>query len=312
MPAARLWLVRLGVVLAALGWARTSQAQADSIASMSVEVSPYARTAFDPRLQVSSTLFRVAASVPIVLGGGKTILLPGVSYDRYEFSGRAPDTVGRPPQNSAFGVTLHAPMVSFTAVHSVSPKLSFIASVNEGFASDFRSRDSLEFLFVGRLIGIYKLSDRLSIGAGVGYDRRTGQLTPIPLLPINWQFTRRWRVRGTFPAFLGVDFRASDRLTASLRGAFDGNRFYLSSDGPQKNLQLAISTISVGPRLTFDLHPFVHLDAYTAVPVYRRYEAFIDNQSVFDAGIRPVVTYGLRLWVGPSGWTAPAAAPPPP
>ncbi|RYE80782.1 MAG: hypothetical protein EOO74_01585, partial [Myxococcales bacterium] len=283
--------------LAALGWARTSRAQADSIASMGVEVSPYARTGFDPRLQVGSTAFRVALSAPIVLGGGRTILLPGVSYERLEFTGRAPDTLGRPPQNSGFGKTLHAPMVTFTAVHAVTRKLSLIASVNEGFASDFQSRDSLEFLFVGRLIGIYKLSDQLSLGAGVGYDRRTGQLTPIPLLPINWQFTPRWRVRGTFPAFLGVDHRASSWLTASLRGAFEGNRFYLSSDEGRQNLQLAISTISVGPRLTFDLHPFLHLDVYTAVPVYRRYEAFLDNRSVFDASIRPVVTYGLRLWV---------------
>ena len=54
--------------------------------------------------------------------------------------------------------------------------------------------------------------------------------------------------------------------------------------------------------MTFNVNDWTHLDVYAAGAVYRRYELFDDDDRFARAGLSPVIGYGARLWIAPSGW----------
>ena len=91
--------------------------------------------------------------------------------------------------------------------------------------------------------------------------------------------------------------------TTGARATFEGNRFHLGEKKfGAENLELAYSTATVGPKLTFSASDWIHFDVYAAGAVYRRYEVFRDDESVSKAKLAPVVAYGARFWIGPSQW----------
>ncbi|WP_394829245.1 DUF6268 family outer membrane beta-barrel protein [Pendulispora albinea] len=285
-----------GSTLAIFLVAGSARAQVgDSVASVSYERYPYAAAPNNPSAQVGLQVFRVRAGYPIRFAKG-TILIPGLAYELLDFQQRD----GRGPHIGA----LHAPVASLTGIQMITPRLMILASVGAGLASDFDSRvsiDDLQFNVTG--MGLYKFSDTFSLGAGVSYNRQTGTLSPVPAVALNWEITDRTRVRGFVPALLNVEYRASPWLTVGVRGTLEGNRFHLSGTKyGRDNLQLAYSTVTVGPKMTFRLADLLHLDVYASAAVWRRYEVFIDGDSVTDKYLSPVALFGARLWVGPSGW----------
>jgi hypothetical protein len=163
--------------------------------------------------------------------------------------------------------------------------------------------DSDDVLLAVTGIGTYKLSQSFTFGAGAIYDRRTGKLAPLPALLLSWRITNRVRIRGFAPAFVTAEYRAADWLDLGLRSTFEGNRFHLGTQRfDVKNLELAYSNLTVGPKVTFSLGDWVHFDVYAAGAVYRRYEVFHDDESFAKYELAPVVAYGARFWLGPSQW----------
>lgn len=284
-------------VLAVLALFAPRQAHAqlgDSIASASAEGYPRAR--IGSRGEVTVGVARVSGGFPIFLGKAKrTIVIPTLSYERLELS-----LEGASPKPA----TLHAPLVGLTLVQLLGPHVTLVGVVNAGFASDFESSiNGDDFVVTATGLGIYKFSEKLSLGAGISYDRRTGSLVPVPILPVNLRFSERARLRGLVPSLVALEYRTSRWLTTGLRASFEGNRYHLSEDKfHTSQLELGYTIINVGPRLSFEISPLLHLDLYAAVPVYRRYAAYIDDETAEVVHFAPVVGYGVRFWVGPSGW----------
>jgi hypothetical protein len=103
--------------------------------------------------------------------------------------------------------------------------------------------------------------------------------------------------------WLRAEYRAASWLDAGLRSSFESNRFHFARGAPRdRSAELAYSNLTVGPQLTFHFTDWVHLDVYAAGAVYRRYELFDDDQRIAREGLSPVMGYGVRLWVAPSGW----------
>lgn len=132
---------------------------------------------------------------------------------------------------------------------------------------------------------------------------RTGKLAPLPALLLNLRPHERFRIRGFAPLWLNAEYRAFDWLDVGVRSTFEGNRFHLASDTfGVSDVELAYLNLTLGPKLTFNFTDWLHLDAYAAYAVYRRYELFRDDESWARYGLSPVVGYGARFWVAPSGW----------
>lgn len=275
--------------------APSAWAQADSLASVQGELYPYARRSGAPNDQIGVSIFRASVGFPIFLSK-KTLLIPTLAYERFEASMRSPD--GNTSR------VLQAPSLTMMLLQPITERVTLMGSVGVGFASDFSAPLSeQDLLLSGLLVGIYKFSDAFSLGTGVSYDRRSGSLLPVPLGIMRWQMSRDARLIGAIPATLSFEYRVAPWLSSGLRAAFNGNRYHFGQGQfQQERLQLAYSNVVVGPKLVFNLGEWVHLEAYAAVTAYRRYDVYLDRDSVAELNLGPTMGYGLRMWVGPSFW----------
>jgi hypothetical protein len=278
----------LAITVAAPAGAQMS----DSLASTSFEHYPSAKNVDEPSQSLKLNVFRASVGLPIPLAK-RTTLVTGISYEMLDV---------HPSDMDSF--QLHAPQASFGVIQGLSERWAVWAIGGVGFASDFSESVSSDDV-VGSVTGIvsYQLDEGLTIGAGATYDRSTGELAPLPALVLNLRLADRARVRGFVPSFVTAEYRTAKWLDTGVRATFEGNRFHLGEEKfGAEDLELAYSTLTVGPKLTFSASDWLHLDVYAAAAVYRRYEVFQDDDSMYRAKLAPVVAYGLRFWVGPSQW----------
>ena len=286
------------VVAASLASMEARAQVGDSLASASVELYPYARNTDDPRMQVRLQIYRANVGLPIRLSQ-QTMLLAGLSYEQLNVDLRGDTSAGAP--------TFRTPAASFGVVQRVGSRFTVIAIAGAGLASDFSDPVSSDDLLLSATgIFIYKVSDALSLGAGVVFDRRTGSPTPLPAMSVNWRISHDVRLRGFVPARLDAELRASRWLTGGIRAAFNGNRYQL---GEAKygisDQQIAYSTLTVGPKLTFSASDWIHLDLYATTAVYRRYDIRQDQEDAGGLSLAPAVAWGVRFWFGPALWEPP-------
>jgi hypothetical protein len=270
----------------------------DSLASTSFEHYPGAKDDGNPGVELSLEVYRASVGVPIQVGE-QTTLVTGLSYELLNVHHTLRDSF-----------QLHAPSASLGVIQGIDDHWAVWAIGELGFASDFSESISSEDVLAS-VTGIvsYRLGESLTLGAGATYDRRTGELAPLPALMLNLRVAERARIRGFVPAFLTAEYRTADWLDTGIRATFEGNRFHLGEEEfGAENLELAYSTLTVGPKLTFSASDWLHLDLYAAAAVYRRYEVFQDDDSVNRAELSPVVAYGARFWIGPSQWETPKPA----
>lgn len=237
-------------------------------------------------------MFRATAGAPLPLGSDTTLII-GAAYEFIDVH----TTRGESLQ-------LHAPKITVGVSHDFSEHWGVLALVDAGFASDF-SRPLTGDDVLLSLTGIvtYALNDSLQLGAGAIYDRRTGGLAPLPAVLLNLKLAERVRIRGFAPVWLNAEYLATPWLTVGVRSTFEGNRFHVSGDTfGVRDVELAYSNLTVGPKLTFSLTDWIHLDLYAAGAVYRRYELFQNDDKLSRNELSPVIGYGGRLWFGPSGW----------
>jgi len=238
--------------------------------------------------------FRFRAGSPIPLGRS-TLLLTGLSYDLIDF----PKSTSRGLPTSA----LHAPTLSLGIMQLLGAHLAISATINGGFASDFKDRISMDDVAFGASAGaIYKFSDTFSLGAGVSYSQQTRRFFPFPIIALNWQMGQRFRINGSIPALLNVEYRPASSITFGIRGAFEANVFHVSKQYGEDNTQFSYMTINVGPKATFNFSNTTHLDLYASASAMRRYEYFVDATSKRDGYLPSVITLGARLWFGSEGW----------
>lgn len=264
---------------------------ADSLAATSFEHYPSVDSG-EQTGQLRVEVFRASAGAPIRVAE-RTTLLAGVAYELVE---------AHPSRGDA--LRLHAPKAGFGVVHGFSERWGAIALVEGGFASDLSAAlGSDDLLLSLTAIGTYQLSQAVQLGAGAVYDRRTGRLAPLPALLLNLRPWERLRIRGFAPVWLNVEYRTCSWLDAGVRATFEGNRFHIAgAPAAEDDVELAYSNLTLGPKLTFHFSDFFHLDAYAAYAAYRRYEVFRDDESSARYELSPVLGYGARFWVAPSGW----------
>lgn len=286
------WALGAALFLFAFAFASAARAQmVDSVAASSFEYYPAARNGDFPG-ETQLNVARVSAGLPIKLTDS-TMLIAGVAYELVDV---------RPSNSKSF--QLHAPKASFGVMHDFSERWSALLVGDVGLASDFSDEVGSDDLLLS-LTGIatYKFNDSVKLGAGAVYDRRSGTLMPLPAVLVKWRISERLRVRGFAPVWLNAEYRATRWLDVGARSTFEGNRFHLGKERLlMDDAELAYSNLTVGPKLTFNITDWTHLDVYAAAAVYRRYELFQNDESVARYRLSPVVGYGARFWIAPTDW----------
>lgn len=143
-----------------------------------------------------------------------------------------------------------------------------------------------------------------TLGAGVGYDRRTGSVTPLPLLAVSWQPSPRFMLRGIVPESLAARYRAVQWLTLGVEGALEGERYHISGDasGGETNAEVAYSVAKVGVAATAHLNKSLHARVHGGAALRRRFEVYLDDDSQGDLRVATAPYVGVELFFGPSGW----------
>jgi len=264
---------------------------ADSVATMSVEQYPGASSDGLPG-ETELRVLRTSVGVPLPLSEATTLVL-GAAYERLDIG-----------LGTGQELELHAPKLMFGTLHDFSERWGMMAFAEVGLAGNFEGgvgSDDLLLSFTG--IATYAVSDEFDVGAGVLYDRRSGELAPMPALLVQLRLSERLRVRGFAPVWLRAEYRATPWLDVGLRSTFENNRFHVIDEASAvQDTELAYTNLTVGPQVTFNITDWVHLDLYAAGAVYRRYELFERDQSIARQGLDPVMGYGARLWIAPSDW----------
>lgn len=276
----------------ALSCATRARAQVvDSLAATSFEYYPASKNGDLPG-ETRLNVFRASVGVPIPVAK-KTHLVAGAAYELLDV---------HPSGSESF--QLHAPKGTVGVIQGFGQRWGAMAFVDGGLASDFSDDlGSNDLLLSLTLIGTFAISDSVKVGAGAVYDRRTGQLVPLPALLLDWRLSERIRIRGFAPSYVKADYHALDWLDLGVRSTFEGNRFHLGQERfGIEDLELAYSNLTIGPKLTFNFSEWLHLDLYAAAAVYRRYELFENAASFAKYELSPTVASGVRFWIGPSEW----------
>jgi len=278
--------------LAVCATTRVAHAQlADSLAATTVEHYPAASSGKLPG-KIAINVVRANAGVPIEVAK-QTTLIAGVGYELID---------ARPSE--ADSLQLHSVKGVFGVDQRIGKHFELVLLGEAGLASDFKDPvGSNDLLLSATGFVTYSFGESFKLGAGAIYDRRTGELAPLPALLLKLRLGERFRIRGFAPVWLTAEYRCFDWLDVGVRSNLDGNRFHLGKETWQLDeAELAYSNFTVGPKLTFNFSDWLHLDVYAAGAVYRRFEVFQNDESYLRSDLSPVIGYGARFWIAPSGW----------
>jgi len=286
-----------------------AQAQSAEIKPARIEYEYYPRTEVrglggpdsDARFQAA----RVSLSLPTPLGESDTILIPGLRYSLLEVGQSTPTSggEGRPIE------ALHSVVLSLGVLQPLDERWSLFAQLGGGLAGNLSSEvASDDWVVSAQALAMWKVAGDFTLGAGLGYDRRTGDVRPLPLVAFDWQPRPDLLLRGILPQFLALRYRAGAPVTLAVEASLDGERYHLSQDDVGvAHGEVAHRVAKVGPSVTLHWTEWFHTRLAGGVVLDRRFELYVDDISQGDLDVSKGPYAGIELWFGPSGWSADAA-----
>jgi hypothetical protein len=247
---------------------------------------------------------RASLALPTPVGDGGTLLIPGLRYTLLDVGQTTPSGAPAQPVEA-----LHSFMLSLGVLQRLDDRWSLFAQLGGGLAGNLSGEvASDDWVVSAQALGMWKLSDGFTLGAGVGYDRRTGDVRPLPLVAFDWQPQPDLLVRGILPQFLALRYRAGQPVTLALEASLDGERYHLSRDDVGvAHGEVAHSLAKLGPSVTLHWTDWLHTRLAGGLVLDRRFELYIDDVSRGDLDVNRSPYAGLELWFGPSGWSSDAA-----
>ncbi|MEL6182199.1 MAG: DUF6268 family outer membrane beta-barrel protein, partial [Myxococcota bacterium] len=279
------WWWMIGAVLATLGGSSSVQAQATPGPIMlDYRIYPNANARLEPdfgpgrsagKVQVHD--YRAIVGFPFVFNDKKTILLPSIDYGLLDLRG---DGTLDPGVEK-----LHSAMVHMVLVQRLSESWTGLFRLGGGLASDLEGDITQEeFVLTAMAIASYAFTEDLRVGAGIIYDRRTGDVRPLPLINVQLYLNERFRIGGVIPVLVQAAYRVTPHLTLGLQGSFQGNRYHLDEERyGVDNAEVAYSIIEAGPTAIVHLGKALHIQLVSGYTIRRRFEVFLNDESQGNA-----------------------------
>ncbi|HKU43841.1 MAG TPA: hypothetical protein VJR89_37030, partial [Polyangiales bacterium] len=138
--------------------------------SASYDYYPYARAAGDS--EASFSMFKLNAAIPIELAHDSTLFIPGLRYSMLDVVTRHESGAAERSPDALYTMLLKAALWQ-----RIDDNISILAAISGGLASDLASApSSKDWVFAVHVIGLWQIMQELTLGGGIGYDRRTGDL----------------------------------------------------------------------------------------------------------------------------------------
>jgi hypothetical protein len=244
---------------------------------------------------------RASLALPTPLGK-ESLLITGLRYQLLDVGQYQASDSTEPV------AALHSLVLSLGMLTPLGSDVSLFTQVGGGLAGDL-SGDvvSDDWVVSAQALGLWTIGGGFTLGAGVGYDRRTGEVTPLPLVALNWEPRPDLLVRGVLPQFFAVRYRAGEPVTLAFDATLDGERYHLNEEGVNlANVEVAHSVIKVGPSVTLHWTRWLHTRFTGGAVLSRRFEMYVDDISQGDLDVDRSPFAGIELWLGPSGWSSDA------
>jgi uncharacterized protein DUF6268 len=246
---------------------------------------------------------RASLSVPTLVGK-ETLLIPGLKYQLLDVGAESPAGSAQTGSVEA----LHSLMLSIGVLQPLGGDFSLFAQLGGGLAGDLSSEPTSEdWVVSAQALGLWAVTHDFTLGAGVGYDRRTGEVAPLPLVAFSWEPEPDLLVRGVLPQFFSLRYRLATPVTLGLEAGMDGERYHLSEQNlGLSHAEVAHSVIKAGPSVTVHWTNWFHTRLAGGVVASRRFELYVDDISQGDLDVSHGPFAGIELWFGPSGWSSDA------
>jgi hypothetical protein len=246
---------------------------------------------------------RASLSVPMPVGE-TALLIPGLKYQVLDVG----QSDANAASDSASVEALHSLALSMGWFQPLGSGWSSFVQVGGGLAGDLTEDiESDDWVVSAQLLALWNVTGELTLGGGVGYDRRTGEVAPLPLVAVNWQPRSDLLLRSVLPQFLSLRYRPEQLLTLALDSGLEGERYHLSeSRAGVAHAEVAYSVIKVGPSATLHWTSWFHTRLAGGVALHRRFELYDDDTSLGDLEVGRGPFAGLEIWFGPSGWSSDA------
>lgn len=187
----------------------------------------------------------------------------GYEFEKFHFSGTT-TFAGADPWSDIHRFSVGLP-VSYRMTDSWS---LFIAPQVEWYGESGVAnwKDALGY---GAIIAVsYRVSPRLTLGAGAGIFSRMEETKGFPYIAIDWKITEELRLNNPFrtspsgPAGLEISYRISDRWEIAAGGAYRSFRFRLDKSGVAPSGIGEMDSTMGYARLTFRMGRDFKLDLY--------------------------------------------------
>jgi hypothetical protein len=240
---------------------------------------------------------KIATTIPIFLTPDKSkYLLVGGNLEAFHFSGTHPD-------------------FEVKKVYSISPTLGYSTMVSKNFNltallmpflnSDYKNVKGSDIKFGGIVRGSWKVSDKLTWKATLGYRRQFYGPQYIVLVGMDWKVNDKWRIFGDLPHSATVNYAVNEKVNAGF------NLFVQPSTYRLKNQDRYFEYNTVNPGLFAEYYvsPNWAIRATAAYTLIRNMEVYHKNDKTdgfidfYELGdrkdpINPEVASGLTFKIG--------------
>ncbi|MDJ1495529.1 DUF6268 family outer membrane beta-barrel protein [Cytophagaceae bacterium DM2B3-1] len=124
---------------------------------------------------------------------------------------------------------LHGLSMQVAWQRKIRSNLSFSWLFTPGIYSDFKDISEEDFRFSTAFRMKHTLSEKTSIGFGIGYARQFFGNVLMPFLEVDWKINDRWSMSGLFPIRPKIEYLATKRLTLGTQIQVDNSSSRLSS-----------------------------------------------------------------------------------
>jgi hypothetical protein len=164
-------------------------------------------------------------------------------------------------------------------LYSIDETYSLIANLRVGAFSDLQKMGRDDFRIEGAVVIDRFISDRLTVGGGLGRVSNFGRVIFVPLVHIVWSISERWLLDAMLPGRLDLMYLPTPKLEAGLSFNILGSRYAIESD-ERKIDSLGVAQMNLGPVVRYQIAPSVYLTAESGVAFARRLSLMDENTEI--------------------------------
>ncbi len=240
---------------------------------------------------------RIQGMIPVI-DSASTALFGGLSYHGLflDYRGLVPD-LGEGFTEKDLARDLYVVDLVVGGNHDWDENWSTLLLLYPGIHSDLEDVDGKDFYFSGAALASYRLSDSLSLSAGIYYDDSFGHPQLLPLLGAQWRISGSLSLEAFFPQFFVFTWQVVPRLAVGLKGSVEGNQYRLQEGSPWENTVVEYTEILSGPFVDLELGWDLFLRLQGGWVFSRQFEFRDDDtdDKLFDGDIKDSGYLGASL-----------------